>query len=121
MLAVVFQDYRDAPIIIFDEPTSALDPIAEYNIYRKFHDLVNGRTAVYISHRLSSTRFTDKIAVFSNGTIFEYGTHDELMNIDDGVYREMFNMQAKYYKINGGSTNTNNTGECSGRMASGKA
>lgn len=89
--------YRDAPIIIFDEPTSALDPIAEYNIYRNFYDLASKRTAIYISHRLSSTRFTDKTAVFANATIAEYGTHEELMNINNGIYKQMFVAQAKYY------------------------
>lgn len=97
-VAIARAVYRDAPIIIFDEPTSALDPIAEYNIYRNFHELANGKTAIYISHRLSSTRFTDKIAVFANGTVSEYGTHDELMQTDDGIYRKMFSMQAEYYK-----------------------
>lgn len=89
--------YRDAPIIIFDEPTSALDPIAEYNIYRNFYDLASKRTAIYISHRLSSTRFTDKTAVFANATIAEYGTHEELMNNNNGIYKQMFVAQAKYY------------------------
>ena len=81
-----------------DEPTSALDPIAEYDIYRNFHDLSENRTAIYISHRMSSTRFTDHTAVFADGTVVEYGTHDELMSIDGGVYREMFNLQARYYR-----------------------
>ena len=65
--------------------------------YKKYK-LSSGKTAIYISHRLSSTRFTDKIAVFANGTVSEYGTHDELMQTDDGIYRKMFSMQAKYYK-----------------------
>lgn len=97
-IAIARAVYRGAPIVIFDEPTSALDPIAEYDIYRNFHDLAENRTAIYISHRLSSTRFTDKTAVFANSTIAEYGTHDELMQIDGGIYKEMFSMQAKYYK-----------------------
>ena len=97
-VAIARAIYRDAPIIVFDEPTSALDPIAEYNIYRNFHELASGKTAIYISHRLSSTRFTDKTAVFANGTVSEYGTHDELMRIDGGIYKKMFSMQAKYYK-----------------------
>ena len=97
-LAIARAIYRNSPIIIFDEPTSALDPIAEYNMYKSFHEISEGRTAIYISHRLSSTRFTDKIAVFANGTISEYGTHEELMRIDDGVYRNMFSMQAQYYE-----------------------
>ena len=97
-IAIARAVYRNAPIVIFDEPTSALDPIAEYNIYRNFHDLANGRTSIYISHRLSSTRFTDKIAVFANATIAEYGTHKELLDIDNGIYKKMFSMQAKYYE-----------------------
>lgn len=97
-LSIARAIYRNSPIIIFDEPTSALDPIAEYNMYKSFHEISEGRTAIYISHRLSSTRFTDKIAVFANGTISEYGTHEELMRIDDGVYRNMFSMQAQYYE-----------------------
>lgn len=97
-IAIARAVYHDAPIIVLDEPTSALDPIAEYNIYHSFHELSNGRTAVYISHRMSSTRFTDRTAVFANHTIAEYGTHDELMHIENGIYREMFSIQAGYYK-----------------------
>ena len=96
-VAIARAIYRNTPIVIFDEPTSALDPIAEYDIYRNFHDLAENRTAIYISHRLSSTRFTDNIAVFANGTIVEYGTHDELMKIKDGLYKDMFSTQAQYY------------------------
>lgn len=89
--------YRDAPIVILDEPTAALDPIAEYEIYRQFETLVGGKTAIYISHRLSSCRFCDKIAVFADETIREYGTHDELVDLEGGIYAEMFHEQAKYY------------------------
>lgn len=89
--------YRNAPIVILDEPTAALDPIAEYEIYRQFETLVGGKTAIYISHRLSSCRFCDKIAVFADDTIKEYGTHDELVNREGGIYAEMFHEQAKYY------------------------
>lgn len=89
--------YRDAPIVILDEPTAALDPIAEYEIYRQFEMLVGGKTAIYISHRLSSCRFCDKIAVFADDTIQEYGTHDELVALEGGIYAEMFHEQAKYY------------------------
>lgn len=89
--------YRDAPIVILDEPTAALDPIAEYEIYCQFETLVGGKTAIYISHRLSSCRFCDKIAVFADDTIREYGTHDELVVMEDGIYAEMFHEQAKYY------------------------
>lgn len=90
--------YRDAPIVILDEPTAALDPIAEFEIYRQFNELVGGKTAVYISHRLSSCRFCDRIAVFADHTIKEYGTHDELVKMPDGLYARMFYEQAKYYR-----------------------
>lgn len=89
--------YKNAPIVILDEPTAALDPVAEYDIYRQFNTLVGGKTAIYISHRLSSCKFCDKIAVFAEETIKEYGTHDELAEIPDGIYSEMFSAQAQYY------------------------
>lgn len=89
--------YRDAPIVILDEPTAALDPVAEYEIYRQFHILVGGKTAIYISHRLSSCRFCDHIAVFAEDTVKEYGTHDELAAREGGIYAEMFRAQAQYY------------------------
>jgi len=89
--------YRNAPIVILDEPTAALDPVAEYDIYRKFDTLVGQKSAIYISHRLSSCKFCDRIAVFSEGTIKEYGSHDELVGIDGGIYAEMFHAQAQYY------------------------
>ncbi len=96
-LAIARTLYKDTPIIILDEPTSALDPIAEYEIYNRFHQLTEGKSTIYISHRLSSTRFTDRIAVFSDGTIIECGNHTELMQIDNGIYKNMFEMQAQYY------------------------
>lgn len=89
--------YKDAPVVILDEPTAALDPVAEYEIYKKFHQLVGGKTAIYISHRLSSCKFCDKIAVFAEDHIKEYGTHDELVNKCDGIYAKMFAAQAQYY------------------------
>lgn len=89
--------YKNAPIVILDEPTAALDPIAEYDIYRKFDLLVGGKTAIYISHRLSSCKFCDKIAVFADKTIAEYGTHNELVKKAGGIYSEMFATQAQYY------------------------
>ena len=96
-LAIARTIYKKPSLLILDEPTSALDPIAEYEIYQKFNDLVQGRTAIYISHRLASTKFTDKIAVFSDGMLCEYGNHKELMKINNGIYKEMFEMQAQYY------------------------
>ncbi len=89
--------YKNAPIVILDEPTAALDPVAEYEIYRKFHELVGGKTALYISHRLSSCKFCDHIAVFADESIKEYGTHEELVNKPGGIYAEMFAAQAQYY------------------------
>ena len=92
--------YRNAPIVILDEPTAALDPIAEYDIYRQFHTLVGGKTAIYISHRLSSCKFCDHIAVFGGDTMKEYGTHEELVRIPGGIYATMFAAQAQYYVEN---------------------
>jgi len=89
--------YKDAPIVILDEPTAALDPIAEYDIYRRFDTLIGGKTAIYISHRLSSCKFCDKIAVFAENTIKEYGTHDELVDKQNGIYAELFATQAQHY------------------------
>ncbi len=96
-LAIARALYKNSPVVILDEPTAALDPVAEYEIYRQFNDLVNGKTAVYISHRLSSCKFCDRIAVFSEGTVKELGTHDELVHKKDGIYAEMFKAQAQYY------------------------
>ncbi len=89
--------YKDSPIVILDEPTAALDPVAEYEIYRQFNGFVESKTAIYISHRLSSCRFCDRIAVFSGNNIAEYGTHDELVSIENGIYAKMWNAQAQYY------------------------
>ena len=97
-LAIARALYKHAPVVILDEPTAALDPVAEYEIYRQFHSLVGGKTAVYISHRLSSCRFCDHIAVFSGGHVAEYGTHDELVGKENGIYAEMFAAQAQYYQ-----------------------
>ena len=97
-IAIARALYKDSPVVILDEPTAALDPVAEYDIYRQFNTLVGGRSAFYISHRLSSCRFCDKIAVFSDGKIAEYGTHEELEKIVGGIYAAMFEAQAKYYR-----------------------
>ena len=88
--------YKDAPVTILDEPTSALDPRGEYEVYRNFDKLAQGKTAIYISHRLSSTRFTDRIAVFQDGRIVELGTHADLI-ADGRLYAEMYAKQAQYY------------------------
>lgn len=97
-LAIARALFKKAPVVILDEPTAALDPVAEYDIYRHFDTLVGGKTAIYISHRLSSCRFCDRIAVFSEGRIKEYGTHQELIGMDGGIYAGMFAAQAQYYR-----------------------
>ena len=97
-IAIARALFKDSPVVILDEPTSALDPLAEYEIYKNFSTLVGNRTAFYISHRLSSCRFCDHIAVFDRGTIREYGDHDTLIKMPDGLYAEMYEAQAKYYK-----------------------
>ena len=89
--------YKNAPIVIFDEPTAALDPISENHVYQNFREIMKGKMAIFISHRLASTRFCDRIAVFRQGQIVEYGTHEQLMG-REGLYREMFDKQAEYYK-----------------------
>lgn len=89
--------YKDAPFIILDEPTAALDPIAEAEIYSKFDEIVGDKTAIYISHRLSSCRFCDKIAVFDQGKIVQIGTHEELLADPTGKYYELWHAQAQYY------------------------
>ena len=90
--------YKDAPFIILDEPTAALDPIAEAEIYSKFDGIVGDKTAIYISHRLSSCRFCDKIAVFDKGEIVQTGTHEELLSDEKGKYYELWHAQAQYYQ-----------------------
>ena len=87
----------NANVLILDEPTSALDPIAEYEIYQHFNSLTKGKTTIYISHRLSSARFTNKVAVISDGNLCEFGSHEELISIENGLYHEMFKMQAQHY------------------------
>ena len=89
--------YKDAPFIVLDEPTAALDPIAEYEVYSKFNEIAGGRTAVYISHRLSSCRFCDDIAVFDQGKLIQRGSHDELIQDKQGKYCELWNAQAQFY------------------------
>ncbi len=96
-LAIVRALFKDAPVVILDEPTAALDPVAESEIYRHFDTLVGGKTAVYISHRLSSCRFCDRIIVFEGGRIIEDGSHEQLMSIPDGFYAKMYRTQAKHY------------------------
>ena len=89
--------YKDAPFVILDEPTAALDPLAEAEIYENFRELVGDKTSIYISHRMSSCRFCDRIIVLSDGGIAEEGTHEELMQ-ENGLYADLFNTQAQYYQ-----------------------
>lgn len=95
-LALARALYKGSNVIVLDEPTAALDALAEYKLYKSFNGLVGNRTAVYISHRLSSTRFCDRVAMFKDGEMTETGTHDELM-AKNGDYAEMFRVQAQYY------------------------
>jgi len=96
-LALARALYKNAPVIVLDEPTAALDALAEYNLYMNFNEMIGDKSAVYISHRLSSTRFCDSIAMFKAGEMVEYGTHEELLKAG-GAYAEMFEIQARYYK-----------------------
>lgn len=95
-LALARAFYKDAPIIIMDEPTSAMDPIAEYEFYQRFDNLSKHKMVIYISHRLSATKFCDKIAVIDKGSIVEIGTHNELLE-KQGIYEKLFRSQASLY------------------------
>ena len=89
--------YKDSPFIILDEPTAALDPVAEADIYTRFNEVAGDKTAIYISHRLSSCQFCDEIAVFENGEIVQKGSHKELVEDKNGKYYELWQAQAQYY------------------------
>lgn len=95
-LALARALYKDAPVVILDEPTAALDPIAEAEVYARFDQMVEGKTAIYISHRMSSCRFCDDILVFDGGRIVEGGTHEELLAAG-GLYAKLWESQAQYY------------------------
>lgn len=95
-LALARALYKDAPIVILDEPTAALDPVAENEIYSRFNSFTQNKTAIYISHRLSSCAFCDRIAVFDKANLVENGTHNQLI-AENGKYAELWNAQAKYY------------------------
>ena len=95
-LALARALYKDAPVVVLDEPTAALDALAESKLYGDFDKLIGGKTAVYISHRLSSTQFCNKVAMFKDGEMVELGTHKELLE-NGGAYAEMFKIQAQYY------------------------
>lgn len=91
--------YKDSPFILLDEPTAALDPISEYEVYSNFNAISGDKTTVYISHRLASCRFCNKILVFDNGHIVQKGSHEELLSDVSGKYHELWNAQAQYYTI----------------------
>jgi len=88
--------YKDAPVLILDEPTAALDPIAESEVYEHYNEMSSGKSSIFISHRLASTRFCDKILLIDNGKIIETGTHDELIAYG-GEYARMYEIQSHYY------------------------
>ena len=90
--------YKDAPFIVLDEPTSSLDPVAEAEVYSKFNEIVGQKTAIYISHRLSSCQFCDEIIVFDHGLIIQRGSHNDLVADVKGKYAELWRAQAQYYE-----------------------
>lgn len=96
-LALARALHRDAPVVILDEPTSALDPIAEQDIYQRFNNMVQDKTAIFISHRMSSCRFCDTVIVFDGGRIVQTGSHERLLGDKEGIYSRMWEAQAKYY------------------------
>lgn len=108
-LALARALYKDAPVVVLDEPTAALDALAEAKLYEDFDKLIGQKTAVYISHRLSSTQFCEKVAMFADGRMVEYGTHRELMR-KNGAYAQMFRVQAQYYVDEAGKSGREVTG-----------
>ena len=103
-IAIARALYKDSQIFILDEPTAALDPRVEYEIYSKFEEFTQNKTILYITHRLASTKFCNKIVVLKKGEVIELGTHNELMKMN-GYYSELFNMQAQYYIEKSGNNN----------------
>ena len=89
--------YKKAPLMVLDEPTAALDPLAEAEVYRKFNQITQNKTAVYISHRLSSCRFCDDIVVLHQGRVVQQGSHDALVSQKEGLYFKLWQAQAQYY------------------------
>ncbi len=100
-IAIARALYKNAPFIILDEPTAALDPMAEAEIYAKFNEIAGDKTAIYISHRLSSCKFCDEILVFHEGAVIQQGTHEGLVGDREGKYYELWNAQAQYYTEEG--------------------
>ena len=89
--------YKGAPVMLLDEPTAALDALAERDLYERYAELTEGSTAVFISHRLASTRFCDRILLMEDGVVAESGSHEELL-VQEGKYAWMFRLQSKYYQ-----------------------
>lgn len=100
-IAIARALYKDAPFIILDEPTAALDPIAEAEIYEKFNEIAGDKTAIYISHRLSTCKFCDEIAVFHDGQVIQQGSHESLLADETGKYHQLWHAQAQYYVADG--------------------
>ena len=98
-LALARALYKNAPIVVLDEPTAALDPIAEYEIYTTFDRTIGDKTAIFISHRLSSCRFCHRIAVFDAGSLVQIGTHEKLLSEKDGRYYALWEAQAEHYRM----------------------
>ena len=98
-LAIARCLYRPAGLVIMDEPTAALDPLAESEVYEHFHELTRGRTAIFISHRMSSSTFCDKILLLQDAKIVAFDSHENLMK-GDNLYRELFQTQARNYLVN---------------------
>ena len=96
-LAIARCLYQDPDLIILDKPTASLDPLAEAKIYEQFNEMTKGKTVIFISHRMSSSRFTDKILLLDEGKIAAYDTHENLMR-NENTYSRLFKSQAKYYK-----------------------
>ncbi|WP_186805132.1 ABC transporter ATP-binding protein [Alkalibacterium kapii] len=96
-IAIARSLYKDAPVMILDEPTAALDPLTEFEIYQNFDKLVQDKTAFYISHRLSSSKFCDEVLVFDKGEIIQRGSHEDLVKTE-GKYQDLWNAQAQYYQ-----------------------
>ena len=96
-IAIARALYKDAPFLVLDEPTAALDPVAEAEVYASFDAIAGDKTAIYISHRLSSCKFCDAIAVFDGGAIVQTGSHDALVADETGLYHKLWQAQAQYY------------------------
>ena len=96
-MTIARAEYHDSYVYLLDEPTAALDPLAEYEIYSQFNNMITDKCAILVSHRLSAVQLADKVAVFDNGSVAEYGTHQELYS-KGGIYTEMFDKQAQFYR-----------------------